>query len=292
MIITKLMGGLGNQLFEYAFARTLSLKHNTELKVDASGLKTKELFQQGTVRELELNKMGLNIRAANELELAIYNKGKIGKGIDLVLLSTGKNKIYVRERSFEFDSKYLNAPADCYLDGYWQSEKYFSSIRKELLKELSPKILSPDTRSVGLRFELENAVSIHVRRGDYISIPENKELYAECDAHYYRAAIAKMNELHTNCSFYVFSDEIEWFKNNVGEMPNVKYVSHNRGGDGYQDLYLMSLCKHNIIANSSFSWWGAWLNKNEKKTVIAPKNWFKNNLKDTKDLIPDSWIKL
>ncbi len=292
MIIVKLMGGLGNQLFQYAMARHLAIKHKTELKVDITGLHTKALSENGTVRELELNKMGLNLDVASSQELEAYQKGKAGKMLDLLFLPVGLNKLYIRERHFEFYSKALTAPKDCYLDGYWQSENYFSMIREELLKELRPSELSSETKELAKQLCEGTSVSIHVRKGDYISIPLNRDIYAICGEKYYKAAIDKMNAAHRDCTFYVFSDEPEWFRRNVGDTPQVKYVTHNSGKDSYQDLYLMSLCKHNIIANSSFSWWGAWLNMNEGKTVIAPKHWFKSDSKNTKDLIPASWIRL
>ena len=131
-----------------------------------------------------------------------------------------------------------------------------------------------------------------MRRGDYISIEENNRLYGVCTEKYYADAIKKIIDKFSGATFYVFSDEPEWFKNNVKTNCSIEYVTHNQDENSYEDLILMSLCKHNIIANSSFSWWGAWLNENPEKIVIAPKNWFKDRSKNTKDLIPEKWLQL
>ena len=135
------------------------------------------------------------------------------------------------------------------------------------------------------------AVSLHVRRGDYVSDPKTKAILGVCSLDYYRAAIAHIAERIESPAFFVFSDDIAWAKANL-EIPfPCEYVDHNQGQQSYNDMHLMSLCKHHIIANSSFSWWGAWLNPRKDKIVIAPENWFANN-EDAKDLIPPESVKL
>lgn len=295
MIIVKLIGGLGNQMFQYAFAKHLSVKRGVELKLDVTSLNNKTLEGNFTVRDLGLSHFNTKPVFANEAELREYSKSKFSKILDLIYLNLPLklDKLYVREPFFSFYKKALDAPQDCYLDGYWQSENYFKDIKKELLSDFSlVSEVSDKTKQLAEKIKLEQAVSIHVRRGDYVSIPENQQLFATCDETYYLAAMKKITVANPSCIFYVFSDEPEWFKTNVHSEYSVRYVTHNSGNNSFQDLYLMSLCKHNIIANSSFSWWGAWLNQNPEKIVIAPKNWFKNNSKETRDLIPKSWIQL
>ncbi len=287
------MGGLGNQMFQYAFARHLSVKNNFELKLDVSLLNNETLGEKFTIRDLGLSHFNIKPVFANDLELERYNKSKFSKILDLIYLNLPFkiNSLYIREPSFTFYRKALDAPKDCCLDGYWQSEKYFIDIRKQLLRDFAiTSELSLETNQLADKIKSEQAVSIHVRRGDYITVKENQDLYAACSENYYIEAMNKIKE--NDAVFYVFSDEPEWFKENIKSNKNVHYVTHNTGKYAYQDLYLMSLCKHNIIANSSFSWWGAWLNQNPNKMVIAPKHWFKNNYRDTRDLIPHSWIQL
>jgi glycosyl transferase family 11 len=295
MIIVKLMGGLGNQMFQYAFGKRLALKHNTPLKLDQSRLYDVTIKTKYTVRKFGLEEFNINASAASEQELKKYHRGKAGMLRDLVLLHLPFriNNLYVREPYFNFFKKALKAPKDAYLDGYWQSEKYFDNISECLLQDFSLKTaLEGENKRLAEKIEKENSVSIHVRRGDYVSMTVNTALFEVCDAEYYLKAIDEMKKLEKQPVLYIFSDEPEWFKQNINTDLQVEYVTHNTGEQSYIDMHLMSLCKHNIIANSSFSWWGAWLNRNPDKKVIAPKKWFKNNLKDARDLIPAQWITL
>lgn len=294
MIIAKLSGGLGNQMFQYAFGRRLSLKNNTPLKLDVSEL-SMPLKGEYTPREYGLNVFSINASIAQEDELKKYSKTKFEKIIDFSLLHLpiNINKLYVREPYFHFFKRALKAPKDSYLDGYWQSEKYFTEIRNTLLNDYSLSAeVSEKTAQLAKEIQNCNSVSIHVRRGDYISIASNSGLYEVCDVKYFMTAMDKISAVISNPKFYIFSDDSEWFRQNVKTNYLVEFVTHNSGKDSFQDIYLMSLCKHNIIANSSFSWWGAWLNKNPQKCVIAPERWFKSNSKDSRDLIPETWIKV
>ncbi len=295
MIIVKLMGGIGNQMFQYSFARQLSLKHGVELKFDISELNSKLINEKSFIRDFELDNFNINGETASENERIGFQMNKLGKLVNLIFLYLpfNLNKLYIREPFFHFFKKALSAPENAYLDGYWQTEKYFDGIRNELLKDFTLKMeLSEKSKAIANKLLKQQAVSIHVRKGDYLSMEENKSLFAVCDADYYSAALNEISKKVKEPVFYVFSDEPDWFRKNIVTSYSVDFVTHNTGSNSYQDLYLMSLCKHNIIANSSFSWWGAWLNKNSEKIVIAPKHWFKNNIKDTRDLIPGNWIQL
>ena len=151
---------------------------------------------------------------------------------------------------------------------------------------------SEKSRLISEEIKQLNSVSIHVRRTDYISnIPANN-YHGTCNETYYIEAMKIIGKKISNPHFYIFSDEPEWFKANIKTNFQVTFVEHNKNEKSFEDMYLMSLCKHNIIANSSFSWWGAWLNSNENKQVIAPANWFQDKTKNTKDLLPETWIKL
>jgi hypothetical protein len=138
----------------------------------------------------------------------------------------------------------------------------------------------------------ESAVSIHVRRGDYVSDAGTNRFHGTCSVDYYHDAVDRISGFAPASHFFVFSDGIDWAKENLRLRQPVTYVDFNDGEKNYEDLRLMSLCKHHIIANSSFSWWGAWLNPNPDKIVIAPKKWFNDPSINTDDLIPNSWLRL
>ena len=179
------------------------------------------------------------------------------------------------------------------MDGFWQSDKYFLKYESEIRKDFSFPSFT-DRVNINLLSEIinSNSVSIHIRRGDYIQMNSAIESHPLCSIKYYQSAISKIKEIIEKPKFYFFSDDIEWVKNQFFSVENAIFVNHNKGKDSYKDMQLMANCKHNIIANSSFSWWGAWLNPNPKKIVIAPKNWFKDTSIDTSDLIPSTWIRL
>jgi hypothetical protein len=201
---------------------------------------------------------------------------------------------FVAERHFQFDPKILDLPGDIYLEGYWQSEKYFRDCEDVIRKELSVKIpmSSPNEEMAhGIAGE-ESAVSIHVRRGDYVSDAGTNRFHGTCSVDYYRDAADRISGFAPASHFFLFSDGIDWAKENLRLRQPVTYVDFNDGEKNYEDLRLMSLCKHHIIANSSFSWWGAWLNPNPDKIVIAPKKWFNDPSINTDDLIPKSWLRL
>jgi len=179
---------------------------------------------------------------------------------------------------------------NCYYDGYWQSEKYFKSIEGVLRTELEYKAVLNDENALLLHDIISNeSISVHIRRGDYLSVKVNSKLFSTCSIDYYMHAVNYFLNKYSNSVFYIFSDDIDWAKSNfIGD--RFRIIDNNFDNPEI-DLYLMSKCKHNIIANSSFSWWGAWLNSNPNKIVFAPQSWYKNKLNEsTKDLIPSDWI--
>lgn len=295
MILVKLNGGLGNQLFQYAAGRSLAIRHGVELVIDTSAFKDLNGNGEDIFRPFGLQHFSPVARIANAADLTPFQRSKWSKAFDLLCISLGitRKGMYFREPYFHYFKNWKKLPDGVYLDGYWQSEKYFETIRSFLLKELSmPNSLSVATVDTAQNIRSSNSVSIHVRRGDYLSIPKNKELYAVCGIEYYNQAIQQVKSFVNDPVFFVFSDDPNWCRENLKLQDLVVVVDHNVGDNSYQDLYLMSLCKHNIIANSSFSWWGAWLNDHPEKKVFAPKVWFNHATKDTNDLIPSTWIKL
>jgi len=256
MIISKLMGGLGNQLFQWAYAKSLSIDHNVEFFLDLSFYN----FQTNvTKRYYELKKFP-NI-SAPILNRNVNNLSHIRDDFHFKKLNYDNNKSY-------------------YLDGYWQSEKYFLNNKDIIKKELQPSEKFYEKIS---NINLKNSISLHVRRGDYLNVQHTHPIQT---LEYYTKAIENIGSYD---NLYVFSDDIVWCKSNL-KFGNINFIE---GLDNIEDLWFMSLCTNNIIANSSFSWWGAWLNNNPEKKVIAPKNWFGQYANiNSSDIVPETWILL
>lgn len=294
MIITKLIGGLGNQMFQYAAGRRAALFNNVDLKLDITGYENQDGI---TPRKYMLHIFNIKEDFVNLKEIQRL-KGARGN-IFIRSFSRLKNKItpyykqpYVRQKSFQFDPNILEISDETYLDGYWVSEKYFKDIQNTIHKEFAFRE-KPDKKNKRIIDHLKKleSVSIHIRRGDYVSDKKTHDYHGICGMDYYKKAVQIVAQKIRKPYFFIFSDDPEWAKKNIKIKHPNKIVDYNFGKKDHEDLRLMSLCNHNIIANSSFSWWGAWLNKNPNKIVIAPKRWFADQSIDTTDLVPDSWIR-
>jgi hypothetical protein len=300
MIILRLRGGLGNQLFQYAAGKSLALHHHVNLKFDTY------TYTLHPYRKFQLDKFCIDEQIAEQNEInALIGTNKILRYINKRYYTIlNKNKVFLQPH-YHFYNNFFDLPAHLYLSGYWQSEKYFLPIEKTIRENFRPRSpLSGKNKEIASAMGAENSISIHIRRGDYAANARYANFFGVLEDSYYAQAIEKMHTLVSNPIFYIFSDDIGWCKSRFASNANFTFVEHNTGDDSYYDMLLMSCCKHNIIANSTFSWWGAWLNENPEKTVIAPKNWFKKEYftaknpvyKDrrynTSDLIPESWITL
>lgn len=289
MIITHLIGGLGNQMFQCAIGTRLGLKNHTTLKFDIDGLKNHS--GGGTLRSYALSIFNIQENFANGNEIEKLKGGVAGK-ISLILQRVGLRKTYnsfVVEPHCNFAPEILETKGDAYLQGYWQCEKYFKDIEDVIRKEFTLKEeFSIEDNEITKEIKNANAVSLHIRRGDYVAHATTSKFHGICSLEYYEDAIKYIVKKVENPTFYIFSDDIEWVKENLKMEHPVKYVSDGILKD-YEELMLMSYCKHNIIANSSFSWWGAWLNSNPGKIVIAPKQWFVDTSVGTSDIIPETW---
>lgn len=255
MIVTKLQGGLGNQLFQWAVSRNLSIKYNTDYYFEKSYFMNNN---KGIVSKFDLELTNLN----------------------LYIKENSISKLPVINDNFKFQ----NIPDNSFLDGYWQSEKYFIDSENQIRNDLG---INKDIYSYIIhKYPVlsENTVSIHIRRGDYTKLQHIHPLQS---IDFYEKAYDIINDKSIN--ILVFSDDIEWCKQNI-KFDNITYIE---GETNIVDMYIMSLCNHNIIANSSFSWWGAWLNENKNKKVIAPLNWFgSSSTLYTGDIISEKWIKI
>jgi len=284
MIITKIIGGLGNQLFQYAAGKALAVYHKTTLKLDLSG------FDEYRLRNFDLTAFNTEYELAKKNEILQHSQSSFFKKIRNRIASPSQTHYY-RERHFHYDKNFLLHPYDAYMKGYWQSEKYFKNIEGIIRKEFSFKEnFIKNVIGEGKEITKKQSIAVHIRRGDYANNGAIR-MHGVLGKEYYEAAISIMKKSISNAEFYIFSDSMQWVNENIS-IPNAISVSGNLTRTHFEDLYLMSQCRHNIIANSSFSWWGAWLNNNPNKIVIAPKKWFNKGPKDTQDLIPKEWLKI
>ena len=297
MIIVRLFGGLGNQMFQYAAARRLAHHHNALLKLDVSDLSKWQNWN--TPREYTLFHFNIEAEIASTSEVVDLrgeSKSNIKKGLDRFFQLLGmpaRNTRVIREKHFHFDQTILEAPDNVNLDGYWQSEKYFEDIKNVLQKEFTLKNpLEGKNLDVAEEIRRANSVSLHVRRADYVTDQRTTEFHGFCGLDYYNACVDVVGRSVSDPHFFVFSDDPDWVRGNIKLRFPTTFVVHNEPQKGHEDLRLMSMCQHHIIANSSFSWWGSWLSPRPEKIVIAPRKWFNDKTINTDDLIPDQWIRM
>lgn len=293
MVIVRLIGGLGNQLFQYAAARRLSILHQTTLKLDISA------FEHYELRRYSLGSFRIQEVFATPEEIAEV-KGTSKKGLAKIafrlirkLQPYYRRPVFRQPRLRPFDPNIMKTPKHVYLDGYWQSEKYFVGIQDVIRREFTVKVeQDSQSRKIAEQIASAQSVSIHVRRGDYISNPRVSQVHGVCGLDYYKRCGQLIADTLGPSHFFVFSDDTDWVTQNLHLDYPTTLVTHNDATKDHEDLWLMSMCQHNIIANSSFGWWGAWLNVNPSKIVLAPRRWFNDPSLDTRDLLPDGWIKV
>ena len=287
MIIVKIIGGLGNQMFQYAYAKALENK-GLEVKIDISAFETYKLHGG---YQLDKYTIDLDVTTKDEND-KFYSNSNVLKILKKFRIDFSKKII---EKNLLFDNDLLSVKYDSYIEGYFQCEDYFSSMRDELIKDFTIKNeLSQYSKKIENQIlNKDVSASLHIRRGDYISDEKSNNIHGACSLDYYNKAIELMNSKFASISFYIFSDDINWAKKNL-DINNAIYIDSEEKRIPHEDIYLMSLCSHNIIANSSFSWWGAWLNQNDNKFVIAPVRWFADNKleKQSKNIVCRSWVKL
>ncbi len=291
VIIMRLLGGLGNQMFQHATGRRLASHLGTKLKLDVSG------FEAYKLRSYSLDAFHLKADFATKADVV---RLKFGKTALMKWRVLGKKEqdlrpmpSYIQEKHFRFDPAMLNLPDGVYLDGYWQSEKYFADISDAIRADFAPQnpMSAPSIR-ISEKIKSFNSVALHVRRGDYVSNPNTNKVHGSLGVDYYERSMEAMVSKLPKPHFFVFSDDPTWARTHFGDTGSVTIVDVNDEAHAHEDMRLMSLCAHHIIANSSFSWWGAWLAENLDKIVIAPQKWFQDPVLETKDLIPESWLRL
>jgi hypothetical protein len=288
--LARLFGGLGNQMFQYACARRLAHGLGSRLKLDLTA------FERYGPRRYALDRLSpsAEVAAAREVE-DFLRRARVSGRLPRWLLRgiPGLRYEVFRERSFAFDPAVLELRGNILLEGYWQSERYFRDIAEVVRREFGLKAApSAGGAALAARILGSNAVSVHVRRGDFVSNPEASRVHGVCGVDYYRRAVELIAGTELQPHFFLFSDDPAWAEENLRLRFPATLVGSAGQEDAAEHLQLMSLCRHHIIANSTFSWWGAWLNPKPDKKVIAPQKWFNVETKDTRDLIPAGWTRI
>jgi len=292
VIISHIIGGLGNQMFQYASGRALSLARGVPLRLDTQdfeGYKLHNGFELHRIFNIDAPladssdvRQVLGLRAFSPLRRKLFHKGFVKfRGEHLIVDSLSKHRYHLQDM-----------PDVCYLMGNWQSERYFAQISNTIRADFSFRVLLAGKNNELAEFIGKvNAVSLHVRRGDIASNPASLAVHGLCSLDYYLRAIEHVATKLTKPEFVIFSDDMNWVRENLHINYPCHYIDHNKGLESYNDMRLMSLCRHHILANSSFSWWGAWLNPKTDKIVVAPHRWFAANY-DSSDIVPSSWTQM
>ncbi len=279
MIYARLHGRLGNQMFQYAAARGLAARAGTQVVLDTRGTILRGEGVLTRVFDLELSDpVGLPpARHETPLRYAMWRLAR-------------QKPVFRRERGLGFNPQIEQWSDNSYLHGYWQSEQYFHHVEADIRRDYAfPPLIEPKNTEMAQRIASGLSVSLHVRRGDYLTLGA----HVLCDQAYYEAALeAVLDGLQGAPTVYVFSDDPGWAKDNLPLPCEKVMVDFNGPEADFEDMRLMSLCQHNIIGNSSFSWWAAWLNTNDAKRVAGPASWFGDPKLSNPDILPANWIKI
>ena len=299
MIIVQLLGGLGNQMFQYALGKHLAMLNNTELKLDLSVLENRVPFKKGFVfRNYDLDIFDINPSIATSGDIPLYPSHLKINSIPHRLY----NLIKIRSRGYKYllewrlnsyktilyNDKILKQRGNLYLAGYWASPKYFQGIEELVRKDFKFKEgLEVKCEDIKNKIISSNSVCITVRRTDFLVV----KAMGFHGLEYFNKAVSIISERIANPVFFIFSDDMDWCKANIKLEQPYHFVDEEYYGEKFKDkLQMMSLCKHFINANSNFAWWAAWLSENKEKLIIVPKNYYHD--RDARDLIPDDWIQV
>ena len=292
------MGGLGNQMFQYAFARNLSLKNNTNLKADLAFLLDRTPRENFVFRDYDLDIFNLRLDAASEHDFKLFNYQPTSL-VDKIYYKTIRTIVSpqkIVEQQFNFNHTNKITSKNIYLEGYWQTEKYFEENEKIIRNDFTFKNpLSDGENELNKIIQSSTSVCVNFRRTDFVTLPNTSQTHGVPSMDYYHFAIKIISEKVNNPHFFVFSDDMEWCINNFKIEYPVTYVTHEFKGNKFSSyLQLMKNCKHFIIPNSTFAWWAAWLSDNPGKNIVAPKQWFadKKLQNQSQDISPSSWIRI
>jgi hypothetical protein len=288
MIVVQLLGGLGNQMFQYAAGRRLALEKSVPLKLDIQS------FETYTLRSYRLFHFATQAEIATPAELRQFVApgigGKARRLAERRLLPRERRHIYYERTPYQFEVDILNTPDDVYLQGFFQTEAYFKPVEAIIHQDFTIKT-PPDVRNreMAARIGSVHAVSLHIRRGDYASNAETRAFHGLLPLDYYQTAMRRIAETIAQPHFFVFSDDPAWAREYLQLDYPLTLVDHNDAEHDIDDLRLMSLCRHHVIANSSFSWWGAWLCTYPEKIVYAPERWILDRSINSRGAVPPNW---
>lgn len=294
--MVSLYGGLGNQLFQYSAARSLALRNGVSIILDLNWFEIVNGMPNTTPRRFALKPFGLDVELQN-VGLPWHKKewfiSRIKRRLIYLLRKSQSGIPIYSEKNSRFDFELLNKPCPLWLDGYWQSYKYFDSISDVIRSDLGKiNFISKDNQKIYNQIVSSQSICLHVRRGDYVTNLSANKTHGLCTPEYYQAALKIVCEDFTDPFVFIFSDDPEWVRKNLRIPFSSLVVDINSSDNAHQDLWLMSSCKRFVIANSSLSWWGAWLGQSPQKKVIAPKDWFLTKKIDSEDLFPPDWIRV
>jgi hypothetical protein len=289
MIISRLAGGLGNQMFQYAAGRALADCLGTSLSLDLSSLRSRS--KPITARDYGLDGFHTNAELFDPAKLLLRNLAH--KFPSLVARMNGRHVL--KESGVDYMPSFFGSSDETVLIGYWQSHKYFSNIAEKLFLDFQPRtsFCSENLAFAKLLVDNEHSVALHVRRGDYVGLPSASLFHGALSDAYYKDAIKLACKNDGDLNIFVFSDDIEWCRTHFRGIVNVEFAPSPVNAQPWEDMTLMGLCRGNIIANSSYSWWSAWLGdmryRGRNRLVIAPKRWFARQIFCAADRFPVHW---
>ena len=293
---------MGIKCFQYAFGKHLALKHQTALRLDLGFLLDRSPKKLFVYRDFDLSIFDLEFRIAQPTDIKPFGIQRESPLTKFKRICRQKRMrhfypheyYWITEPSFHFNDIYLDLPKNAYLEGFWQSEQYFKQSAKEIRRSFTFKHkLNPHAKDVSEKIKSVNAVCVNIRRGFVNNIKE-RLFHGFLGLDYFDRAAKIIIEKVKKPHFFLFSDDLGWCKQNI-KIPGapVDFITHDCSGIKFNNyLQLMIECDHFIIPNSSFGWWAAWLCENPKKVIVAPKRWFRTPFKNTKDLVPKSWIRI
>jgi len=293
-VLVELSGGFGNQMFQYAAGYALARRLGKQCTVDVG------IYSPRNPVKYQLDRFLGAPEIASAFELPLRSilmargvSNKIFGRAPFVSLGLRRIRAFNEGSAFVFDRRFLDIQGEVYLRGYYQSEKYFDGYADDIRGIFEFKNApSPENSKIMDLMAKTDSVSVHIRRGDYVSSAHTNQYHGTCPVSYYSDAFKLLGERCEKPFFFVFSDDPAWCKANIHPPGGTVYIDHNRGDDSPEDMRLMARCRHHVIANSSFSWWGAWLNPYPEKIVVAPRKWLETKSVQVLDLIPESWVTL
>ena len=290
MVIVQLKGGLGNQMFQYAAGKSLSIARGVPLKLDTRRL------QGNSYRQYQLGAFNIHEETATEEEIKNLMRSSLSTWLLMPIRPWIENRffppMFFAEQNYTFDPMVLLLGGNVYIKGFFQSEKYFLDAVDIIVDNFKLKHISPKAHSFHQEIIGCNSVSVHLRRGDYISKPGNLEKYGVCSIEYYTGCLQRILNEGGSPKFYIFSDELDWVRANMSFPKGTTFVTRDGLNCDAEELFLMSACRQHITSNSTFSWWGAWLDREPTMVAYTPTTWFVSDERDCKDLVPHTWIRV